>query len=220
MSGGGSFGGMQDGQRLANYSYPAPRLTDDQYTASRRPGYTPYTPTTPVTRPPVASGTNMAGQAGGAPQLYRQMYSGDEYGNSYYVPVGPEYQGLAYTYDPSGAGYTPYNTYNTASPLLGYTQKQQPQPTQAQQPQTSTVQSQFFQPIYRTNYTNYGAASNPASVSQYGAPPPALDVNAVYNQFLNRTIPSTPIVTRSASVRGTPSVVRRAEGGIVRLVNK
>lgn len=89
---------------------------------------------------------------------------------------------------------------------------------------------QFNPTIYQSNYQNYNTG-NPMAISQYGQGPDYYGMglgqmmNTPFNPYANA--PQTPfsaqqpIVSRSASMRGTPNVIaRRAEGGIASLMDK
>lgn len=99
---------------------------------------------------------------------------------------------------------------------------------------------QFNPTIYQSNYQNYNTGS-PMAISQYGQGPDyygmglAQQMNTPFNPYTNSYQqqtpfsyqqaqpnygPSQPIVSRSAGMRGTPNVVRRAEGGIASLMDK
>jgi hypothetical protein len=89
---------------------------------------------------------------------------------------------------------------------------------------------QFNPTIYQSNYQNYNTG-NPMAISQYGQGPNyygaglAQMMNTPFNPYTNSyqtpfSAPQAqPIVSRSASMRGTPNVVRRAEGGIASLMD-
>lgn len=100
--------------------------------------------------------------------------------------------------------------------------------------------AQFYQPVYQQQYQNYNMG-NPMSVSQYGQGfggfnPYAMQMQTPFNPYTNsygygmqspfsymqqpqtNYGPAQQIVSRSAAARGTPNVMRRAEGGIASLV--
>jgi hypothetical protein len=94
--------------------------------------------------------------------------------------------------------------------------------------------SQFFQPVYNTPHQNY-SMGNPMSISQYGQQPfygggygggfgqqmqsPFSFQQQPMQQAQPNYGPSQAIVGRSSQMRGTPSVMRRAEGGIASLMD-
>lgn len=96
---------------------------------------------------------------------------------------------------------------------------------------------QYNPTIYQPSYQNYNTG-NAMGVSQYGQGPDyygaglAQMMSTPFNPYSNSYQtpfsaqqaqpnygPSQAIVSRSAGMRGTPNVVRRAEGGIASLVN-
>lgn len=104
--------------------------------------------------------------------------------------------------------------------------------------------AQFYQPAYQPQYQNY-TMTNPLGVSQYGQSfggygggyyggmgGYGMQMQTPFNPYTNSFQspfafsqqpqtnygPSQAIVSRSAGMRGTPNVMRRAEGGIASLV--
>lgn len=105
----------------------------------------------------------------------------------------------------------------------------------------SDPSQQFYQPVYQPQYQNY-SMTNPMGVSQYGQSfggygggfnPYAMQMQTPFNPYTNSFQspfafsqqpqtnygPSQQIVSRSAGLRGTPNVMRRAEGGIASLMD-
>ena len=105
--------------------------------------------------------------------------------------------------------------------------------------------AQFYQPVYQPQYQDFNMG-NRMGVSQFGQQPsfgggfmPQMQTpfNPYTNSFgggfggrfmpqqqpmqspFRSSGPTQPIVTRSAGMRGTPNVVRRAEGGIASLMD-
>lgn len=120
---------------------------------------------------------------------------------------------------------TPFNPY-----AAGYGQQMQSPfsyQQQSYQPQMQTPFS-FQQPSYQPSYqSSYGGYDNYGGYGSYGG-----DFGGGVNMYTpvtqqpaqpmpQRTSsgPTTPIVSRSAGFRGTPNVMRRAEGGIASLMD-
>lgn len=98
--------------------------------------------------------------------------------------------------------------------------------------------AQFYQPVYQPMYQDY-SMGNRMGVSQFGQGmggfnPFAMQMQTPFNPYTNSfqpqmgmgmqspfrsSGPMQPIVSRSAQVRGTPNVMRRAEGGIASLMD-
>lgn len=97
----------------------------------------------------------------------RLGYSGYQPQKTYSVPIGTG--GGTYI---DALGATVPSTPDTSNILDQASTQTQPAQTQTAQPQTAqpqTAQGQFYQPIYRPQYQNYGL-TNPFNVSQYGIP--------------------------------------------------
>jgi hypothetical protein len=101
--------------------------------------------------------------------------------------------------------------------------------------QYSPANNQYNPTIYQSNYQNYNTG-NPMAVSQYGQGPDYYGMglgqmmNTPFNPYTNsyqqqspfsyqQSQPSQAIVGRSSQMRGTPNVMRRAEGGITSLMD-
>jgi hypothetical protein len=148
-----------------------------------------------------------------APQL-RQSYSGQEalnmglggsqqqnygggYGGGFMPQMQSPFSSQRQSYQPQ---YNPYQQYENS--LGSYN------PYQMQSP--FSYQQQSYQPSYQSSYGGYGGG---------------------YDEFGNNPQPMQPtpqrtssgpiqsIISRSAQMRGTPNVMRRAEGGITSLMD-
>ena len=107
--------------------------------------------------------------------------------------------------------------------------------------QYSPANNQYNPTIYQSNYQNYNTG-NPMAISQYGQGPDYYGMglgqmmNTPFNPYTNSYQqqspfsyqqpqsqpnygPSQAIVGRSSQMRGTPNVMRRAEGGIASLMD-
>jgi len=104
------------------------------------------------------------------------------------------------------------------SPFVTNSMYQMQSPFSFQQPSYQpSYQQQSYQPSYQPQYNPYQQYEN--SLGSYN--PYQMQSPFSYQQPAARPNygPSSPIVSRSAQARGTPNVMRRAEGGIASLMD-
>jgi hypothetical protein len=105
------------------------------------------------------------------------------------------------------------------SPFVTNSMYQMQSPFSFQQPSYQpSYQQQSYQPSYQPQYNPYQQYEN--SLGSYN--PYQMQSPFSYQQSAARPNygPSSPIVSRSAQARGTPNVMRRAEGGITSLLDQ
>jgi hypothetical protein len=107
---------------------------------------------------------------------------------------------------------TPFNPYTNNSGYGGFGQQMQSPFSYQQQSYQPQMQSPFsYQPSYQSSYGGYGSGYDNSGYFTPMQPAP----------MPQRTSsgPSQAIVGRSSQMRGTPNVMRRAEGGIASLMD-
>ena len=129
--------------------------------------------------------------------------------NNYVDPYSGRSTGLA---NPTNYQQQQYNPFNYRQ-----SQQQQYNPFSYQQPQQqyNPYQQQQYNPYQQQQYNPYQQQYNPFSYQQqdnlYQQPQPVVPTSSG---------PSQAIYGRSSAMRGTPNVMRRAEGGIAGILEK
>jgi hypothetical protein len=188
---------------------PSDMQAAGSYGGSTYGGFNPggYTPQAQTQQPfnPYTNSSSYGGFGGGYGGFGQQMQTPFSFQQ-------PSYQGPFTSYSPMSNPYSPQQSYQPSyqqqsyqpQTPFSYQQPQQYNPYQMQSP--FSYQQQSYQPSYQSSYDdpsyNYQQPTTP--------PPPPTRTSSG---------PTTPIVGRSAGFRGTPNVMRRAEGGIASLMD-
>lgn len=107
---------------------------------------------------------------------------------------------------------TPFNPYSNSSGYGGFGQQMQSPFSYQQQSYQPQMQSPFsYQPSYQSSYGGYGSGYDNSGYFTPMQPAPTPQRTS--------SGPSQAIVGRSSQMRGTPNVMRRAEGGIASLMD-